>query len=69
MQVTSLWKEEVYYRDVSPGDMTWCMEDGKLKGFSNVYDLSSLANDLGPQGNERTGTMRAARPTPAVHGT
>jgi len=32
-------------------------DEGKLIGVLNDYDLSSSANALGPQGNERTGTM------------
>jgi len=32
-------------------------DEGKLIGVLNDYDLSSLANALGPQGNERTGTV------------
>jgi hypothetical protein len=30
---------------------------GKLKGVLNDYDLSSPANDLGPLGNDRMGTV------------
>ncbi|KAG2096093.1 uncharacterized protein F5147DRAFT_763603 [Suillus discolor] len=32
-------------------------KNGKLIGVLNDYDLSSLADDLGPRGNERTGTV------------
>jgi len=32
-------------------------DEGKLIGVLNDYDLSSLANALGPRGNERTGTV------------
>ncbi|KAG2134881.1 uncharacterized protein EDB93DRAFT_835296 [Suillus bovinus] len=53
----TLWKEGVYHRDVSPGNLMWYQKDGKLIGVLNDYDLSSLANDLGPRGNERTGTV------------
>jgi hypothetical protein len=35
----------------------WYRKGGKLIGVLNDYDLSSLANVLGPQGNERTGTV------------
>ncbi|KAG1779616.1 hypothetical protein EV702DRAFT_1194993 [Suillus placidus] len=53
-----LWKAGVYHRDVSPGNMMWYRDKlGKLMGVLNDYDLSSLANVPGPQGNERTGTV------------
>ncbi|KAG2361198.1 hypothetical protein BDR07DRAFT_1410360 [Suillus spraguei] len=45
----TLWKEGVYHRDY------W--KDGKRMGVLNDFDLSSLANAQGPQGNERTGTV------------
>jgi hypothetical protein len=35
----------------------WYWKDGKRMGVLNDYDLSSLANVQGPQGNERTGTV------------
>jgi hypothetical protein len=35
----------------------WYWRNGKLIGVLNDYDLSSLANVVGPQGNERTGTV------------
>lgn len=53
----ALWKGGVYHRDVSPGNLMWYEKDGKLIGVLNDYDLSSLASDLGPRGNERTGTV------------
>ncbi|KAG2124891.1 hypothetical protein DEU56DRAFT_589387 [Suillus clintonianus] len=53
----TLWKEGVYHRDVSPANMKWYRKDGKRIGISNDYDFSSLADDLGPRGNERTGTV------------
>ncbi|KAG2341852.1 hypothetical protein BDR05DRAFT_1060717 [Suillus weaverae] len=53
----TLWKEGVHHRDVSPGNMMWYEIDGKLMGVLNDYDLSSLANDSGPRGNECTGTV------------
>ncbi|KAG2124882.1 hypothetical protein DEU56DRAFT_826408 [Suillus clintonianus] len=53
----TLWKEGVYHRDVSPTNMMWYWKDGKRIGVSNDYDFSSLADDLGPRGNERTGTV------------
>ncbi|KAG2070795.1 hypothetical protein BDR04DRAFT_1053775 [Suillus decipiens] len=53
----TLWKEGVYHRDISPGNLMWYMKNGKLIGVLNDYDLSSLANVAGPQGNERTGTV------------
>ncbi|KAG1826531.1 hypothetical protein EV424DRAFT_1486065, partial [Suillus variegatus] len=53
----TLWKEGVYHRDVSPGNLMWYWKDGKQIGVLNDYDLSSLADDPGPQGNERTGTV------------
>ncbi|KAG2340740.1 hypothetical protein BDR05DRAFT_966616 [Suillus weaverae] len=53
----TLWKEGVYHRDVSPGNLMWYWKDGKRMGVLNDYDLSSLANVQGPQGNERTGTV------------
>jgi serine/threonine protein kinase len=53
----TLWKEGVYHRDVSPGNLMWYWKDGKRMGVLNDYDLSSLANDQGPRGNERTGTV------------
>lgn len=53
-----LWKAGVHHRDVSPGNMMWYRDKlGKLMGVLNDYDLSSLANVPGPQGNERTGTV------------
>ncbi|KAG1775864.1 hypothetical protein EV702DRAFT_1198772 [Suillus placidus] len=53
----TLWKEGVYHRDVSPGNLMWYRRNGKLIGVLIDYDLSSLANIVGPQGNERTGTV------------
>ncbi|KAG2138136.1 hypothetical protein BD769DRAFT_1663701 [Suillus cothurnatus] len=53
----TLWKEGVYHRDVSPGNLMWYWKDGNRMGVLNDYDLSSLANVQGPQGNERTGTV------------
>ncbi|KAG2071556.1 hypothetical protein BDR04DRAFT_1075264 [Suillus decipiens] len=53
----TLWKEGVYHRDVSPGNLMWYWKDGKRQGVLNDYDLSSLADDSGPRGNERTGTV------------
>ncbi|KAG1883332.1 hypothetical protein F4604DRAFT_1982804 [Suillus subluteus] len=53
----TLWKEGVYHRDISPGNLMWYWKDGKRMGVLNDYDLSSLANDQGPRGNERTGTV------------
>ncbi|KAG2096069.1 uncharacterized protein F5147DRAFT_763584 [Suillus discolor] len=55
----TLWKEGVYHRDVSPGNLMWYWKDGKQIGVLNDYDLSSLADDSGPRGNERTGTVPA----------
>ncbi|KAG0691562.1 hypothetical protein DFH29DRAFT_88823 [Suillus ampliporus] len=57
MRHITLWKEGVYHRDLSPGNMMWYWKDGKRIGVLNDYDLSSLADDLGPRGNERTGTV------------
>ncbi|KAG2096097.1 uncharacterized protein F5147DRAFT_778460 [Suillus discolor] len=50
------WKGS-YHRDISPGNLMWYRKGDKLIGVLNDYDLSSLANALGPQGNERTGTV------------
>jgi transcriptional regulator of met regulon len=35
----------------------WYWKDGKRIGVLNDYDLSSLADEPGPRGNERTGTL------------
>ncbi|KAG2031062.1 hypothetical protein BDR03DRAFT_973469 [Suillus americanus] len=53
----TLWKEGVFHRDVSPGNLMWYRSHDKLIGVLNDYDLSSLADDQGPRGNERTGTV------------
>ncbi|KAG2051445.1 hypothetical protein BDR06DRAFT_958977 [Suillus hirtellus] len=53
----TLWKEGVHHRDISPGSLLWHRKSGRLIGVLNDYDLSSLANAVGPQGNERTGTV------------
>ncbi|KIK33486.1 hypothetical protein CY34DRAFT_813573 [Suillus luteus UH-Slu-Lm8-n1] len=53
----ALWKKGVYHRDVSPPNLMWYTKDGKLIGVLNDYDLSSLATEPGPRGNERTGTL------------
>ncbi|KAG2083002.1 hypothetical protein BD769DRAFT_1682918 [Suillus cothurnatus] len=53
----TLWKEGVYHRDISPGNLIWYWRNGKPIGVLNDYDLSSLANVVGPQGNKRTGTV------------
>ncbi|KAG2340764.1 hypothetical protein BDR05DRAFT_966653 [Suillus weaverae] len=37
--------------------LMWYRRNGKLIGVLNDYDLSSLANVVGPQGNECTGTV------------
>ncbi|KAG2049304.1 hypothetical protein BDR06DRAFT_1023958 [Suillus hirtellus] len=47
----------VCHRDVSPGNLMWYWRDGKRIGILNNYDLSSLADEPGPRGNERTGTV------------
>ncbi|KAG1805974.1 uncharacterized protein BJ212DRAFT_1486109 [Suillus subaureus] len=53
----TLWKEGVYHRDISPGNLMWYRKNSQLIGVLDDYDLSSLANIVGPQGNERTGTV------------
>ncbi|KAG1826552.1 hypothetical protein EV424DRAFT_1643290 [Suillus variegatus] len=53
----TLWKEGVHHRDASPGNLMWYWKDGKQIGVLNDYNLSSLADDPGPRGNERTGTV------------
>ncbi|KAG1876137.1 hypothetical protein C8R48DRAFT_570134, partial [Suillus tomentosus] len=53
----TLWKEGVHHRDISPGNLMWYRKDRRLIGVLNDYDLSSLANAVGPQGNGRTGTV------------
>jgi len=54
----ALWQAGVYHRDVSPGNLMWYRTKGNvLMGVLNDYDLSSLADAEGPQGNERTGTI------------
>ncbi|KAG2356842.1 hypothetical protein BDR07DRAFT_1422043 [Suillus spraguei] len=53
----TLWKQGVFHRDVSPGNLMWYWKDGKQMGVLNDYDLSSLIDDQGPRGNERTGTV------------
>ncbi|KAG1803457.1 hypothetical protein EV424DRAFT_1647590 [Suillus variegatus] len=53
----TLWKEGVYHRDVSPGNLMWYWQDGKRIGVLNDYDLSSLADDTGSRGNECIGTI------------
>ncbi|KAG1730088.1 hypothetical protein EDB19DRAFT_2012287 [Suillus lakei] len=53
----SLWKEGVYHRDISAGNLMWYWKGGKRMGVLNDYDLSSLADVQGPLGNERTGTV------------
>ncbi|KAG2051431.1 hypothetical protein BDR06DRAFT_588321 [Suillus hirtellus] len=37
--------------------MMWYWKDSKRIGILNDYDLSSLADDPGPRGSERTGTV------------
>ncbi|KAG1762327.1 hypothetical protein EV702DRAFT_332282 [Suillus placidus] len=53
----TLWKEGVHHRNVSPGNLMWYWKDGKRIGVFNDYDLSSLVDEPGPRGNERTGTV------------
>ncbi|KAG2149146.1 uncharacterized protein EDB93DRAFT_1250070 [Suillus bovinus] len=53
----TLWKEGVYHRDINLGNLMWYRINGRLIGVLNDYDLSSLADDPGPRGNERTGTV------------
>ncbi|KIK42069.1 hypothetical protein CY34DRAFT_84253 [Suillus luteus UH-Slu-Lm8-n1] len=53
----ALWKEGVYHRDVSPSNLMWYWKYGKQIGVLNDYDLSSLADEPGPRGNECTGTV------------
>ncbi|KAG1838490.1 hypothetical protein C8R48DRAFT_571982, partial [Suillus tomentosus] len=53
----AFWQAGVYHRDVSPGNMVWYRNGTVLMGILNDYDLSSLVTALGPQGNERTGTI------------
>ncbi|KAG1796275.1 uncharacterized protein HD556DRAFT_1234576 [Suillus plorans] len=53
----TLWKEGVYHRDISHGSLLLYRKNGRLIGVLNDYDLSSLANAVGPQGNERTGMV------------
>ncbi|KAG2134882.1 uncharacterized protein EDB93DRAFT_1254386 [Suillus bovinus] len=53
----TLWKEGVYNRDITPRNLMWYRKTGKLIGVLNDYDLSSLADDPGLRGNERTGTV------------
>ncbi|KIK45224.1 hypothetical protein CY34DRAFT_10517 [Suillus luteus UH-Slu-Lm8-n1] len=53
----TLWKKGVHHRDVSPANLMWYEKDGKLIGVLYDYDLSSLVDEPGSQGNECTGTV------------
>ncbi|OAX34813.1 hypothetical protein K503DRAFT_418192 [Rhizopogon vinicolor AM-OR11-026] len=53
----ALWQAGVHHRDVSPSNMMWYRKGRILMGVLNDYDLSSLADAQGPQGNECTGTI------------
>ncbi|KAG2130825.1 uncharacterized protein EDB93DRAFT_1331954 [Suillus bovinus] len=53
----TLWKEGVHHRDVSPGNLVWYWKCGRRIGIMNDYDLSSLADDPGPQRNKRMSTV------------
>ncbi|OAX32100.1 hypothetical protein K503DRAFT_808564 [Rhizopogon vinicolor AM-OR11-026] len=55
----ALRKAGLYHRDVSPSNMMWYRNGRILMGVLNDYDLSSLADAQGPQGNlnECTGTI------------
>ncbi|KAG1765950.1 hypothetical protein EDD22DRAFT_845191 [Suillus occidentalis] len=49
--------EGVYHRGVSPPNLMWYWKDGRRMGVLNDDDLSSLADDPCPRGNELTGTI------------
>ncbi|KAH7903117.1 hypothetical protein BJ138DRAFT_1120710 [Hygrophoropsis aurantiaca] len=54
----SLWQIGIHHRDVSSGNLMYYKNpQGDLKGVLNDYDLASLADQIGPKGNERTGTI------------
>ncbi|KAF8121044.1 hypothetical protein EV363DRAFT_1366958, partial [Boletus edulis] len=51
----ALWEKQVYHQDISPSNLVYRIDNGKIVGVLNDFDLASTQQSA--TGTERTGTV------------